>query len=386
MKGRKIILCIGLGVAAVAGLGCYWLLGDRGADLTLHGTVEIQEVRLSSKIGGRIAEVRTREGELVQAGQVLVHFEAPELEAQREQLHARVQSMTAAVDKARNGAREEEKEAADAAAEAAQARYERLKAGSRIEEIRQAEADLKKEEATLAVAKREFSRNDLLLSRNAGSATDYDNTKAEQGRSLARVAAAKARLDLLVAGSRKEDIDEAAAALKQARANALLLHNGNRSEDIVQAEAALGEAVGKLHEIEAQLQEATVRAPEPAVIEVLSVRKGDVMAPNQCILRVLRADDLWVKVYVPETELGRIQLGQGVTVTIDSYPGKRFTGTVEQIASESEYTPRNVQSVDERRHQVFGVKVRVADPDGVFKSGMAADVVLPLRTRTMHAE
>src|SRR5262249_49962808 len=115
------------------------------------------------------------------------------------------------------------------------------------------------------------------------------------------------------------------------------------------------------------------------VVEVLSVRKGDVLTPNQTILRVLRADDLWVKVYVPETELGRVQLGQHVDVTIDSYPNRRFAGTVEQIAAESEFTPRNVQSADERRHQVFGVKVRVANPEGVFKSGMAAEVTLPLR-------
>jgi multidrug resistance efflux pump len=287
--------------------------------------------------------------------------------------------MAAALEKMQSGARLEEKEAARAAAEAAQARYERLKAGSRIEEIRQAEADLRREEASLVVAQQELSRNERLFPRNAVSAADYDSTKAEAGRSVARVAAARARLDLLVAGSRKEDIDEAAAELKRTRANALLLENGNRSEDIAQAEAALAEARGKLHEVEAQLQEAFVRAPEQAVVEVLSVRKGDVLPPNQAIVRVLRADDLWVKVYVPETELGRVRLGQQVDVTIDSYPDRHFEGTVMQIAAESEYTPRNVQSADERRHQVFGVKVRVANPDGIFKAGMAAEVTLPLR-------
>jgi multidrug efflux pump subunit AcrA (membrane-fusion protein) len=93
---------------------------------------------------------------------------------------------------------------------------------------------------------------------------------------------------------------------------------------------------------------------------------------------VLRADDLWVKVYVPETELGKVRLHQEVEVTIDSYPGRTFAGTVVQVASASEFTPRNVQSADERRHQVFGIKVRVPDPQGVFKSGMAAEVILPL--------
>jgi multidrug resistance efflux pump len=380
MSIRKILLGIGVVVSLAAASGWWWLRGERGAELHLQGTVEIQEVRLGSKIGGRVAEVLIREGDLVQAGQLLVRFEAPELEAQREQWLARVQANSAALDKMRSGARSEEREAAEAAAEAAQARYERLKAGSRSEDIRQAEAELKREEATLTVAQNELRRIEWTSSRGANTAADYDSAKAEYGRSAARVAASLAHLDLLIAGSRKEDIDEAAAELKRTRANALLLQNGNRSEDIAEAEATLAEARGKLHEIEAQLREASLRAPEQAVVEVLGVRKGDVVSPNQAIVRVLRADDLWVKVFVPATELGRVRLGQEVQVSIDGYPGKRFAGAVEQIATESEFTPRNVQSADERRHQVFAVKVRVANPDGLFKSGLAAEVIMPVRT------
>ena len=380
MTIRKILLGIGVVVAVAAAAGWWWLSQERGGELHLHGTVEIQEVRLGSKIGGRIEQVLIREGDLVQPGQVLVRLEAPELEAQREQWLARVRALSAALEKMRNGARAEEREAAEAAAEAAQARYERLKAGSREEDIRQAEAELKREEATLAVAQSDLRREQQTYSRNASKAADYDNARAEEGRSVARVAAARAHLDLLIAGSRKEDIDEAAAELKRTRANALLLQNGNRSEDIAEAEAALAEACGKLHEVEAQLRESSLRAPEQAVVEVLGVRKGDLVTPNQIMVRVLRADDLWVKVFVPETELGRVRLGQQVEVSVDGYPGKRFAGTVEQIAGESEYTPRNVQSADERQHQVFGVKVRVANPDGMFKSGMAAEVTMPLRS------
>jgi len=375
------ILATGI-VAMVLGTGAfgrYWSFDHREAKLELPGTVEVQEVRLGSKIGGRVDRVLVREGDLVQPGQLLVRFEAPELEAEREQWQARVLGMSAALEKARSGARPEEKEAAQAGVEAAQARYECLRAGSRVEEIRQAEAELKREEATLAAAQHEVRRSSSLLVRNAGTTAEYDSTHAEYERSLARVNAAKAHLDRLVAGSRKEEIDEAAAELKRARANALLLQKGNRSEDIAQAEAALAETRGKLRAIEAQLQEACVRAAEPAVVEVLGVRKGDLVGPNQTILRVLRADDLWVKVYVPETQLGRIRLGQDVQVTIDSAPDKHLAGTIVQIAGESEFTPRNVQSVDERQHEVFAVKVRVANPDGVFKSGMAAEVILPLR-------
>ena len=379
MRIRKVLLGLGVVATVAAASGWWWLRGEHGAELHLHGTVEIQEVRLGSKNGGRVAEVLIREGEVVKAGQVLVRFEAPELEAQREQWLARVQAKRAALERMRNGARAEDREAAEAAVEAARARHERLKAGSRQEDIRQAEAELAREEATLAVARNELSRLEWTASRGANSASDYDSAKAEHGRSVARIAAARAHLDLLVAGSRKEDIEEAAAELKRARANALLLQNGNRSEDIAEAEAALAEACGKLHEVEAQLREAVLLAPEPAVVEVLGVRKGDVVTPNQIVVRVLRADDLWVKVFVPETDLGRVRLGQQVDVSVDGYPGTRFVGTVEQIASESEFTPRNVQSLDERRNQVFGIKVRVANPEGMFKSGMAAEVNIPVR-------
>jgi multidrug resistance efflux pump len=100
----------------------------------------------------------------------------------------------------------------------------------------------------------------------------------------------------------------------------------------------------------------------------------------------LKADDLWVKVFIPETELGRVRLDQAVTVTVDSYPGTRFPGRVIQIATQSEFTPRNIQSIDERRHQVFAAKVRVDNPQGVFKSGMAAEVTIPVARTSLNGK
>jgi len=128
----------------------------------------------------------------------------------------------------------------------------------------------------------------------------------------------------------------------------------------------------------ANLKEAVVRAPDKALVEVVAVRPGDLVPPNQPVLRVLRYQDLWVKVYIPETDLGKVRENQEVQVFVDAYPGHPFRGTITFIDAQSEFTPRNVQSLDERRHQMFGVKVRVDDPQGVFKSGMAADVWLPL--------
>jgi multidrug resistance efflux pump len=375
----KVVLAGTAVLAAVAlGLGMYWPFHRGPEVLRLPGVVEIQEVRLGSKIGGRVAKVGVKEGEIVAAGAELVTFEVPELEAQRDQWLARLRVAEAELDRARNGPRKEEKDAAKAAVDAARARWQRLKTGWREEEVRQAKSELESADADLKLAREEYDRVDRLFRQGSLSRADYDTARATRDRSLGRSAAARARLDMFATGSRPEDIAEAAAELARYQANYDLLLAGTRSEDLAAAEARVAEARGKLAEVEANLQESVIRAPERVLVEVLGVRKGDLVPPNQPILRVLRADDLWVKVYVPETKIGGIRLNDPVQVTVDSSPGKPFQGRVEQIASISEFTPRNIQSVDERRHQVFGVKVRVPDPEGVFKSGMAAEVLVPV--------
>jgi multidrug resistance efflux pump len=304
----------------------YYPFKKPAEELKYPGVVEIQEVRLGSKIGGRVAEVLVMEGDIVKPGQLLVHFEAPELEAQLKQQEGKLASAEADLLKAKNG--------------------------PRPEEIRQARSDLASTEADLKLANEEYERSDRLFRQGTEARSDYDTARANLSRAKGRVAANKARLDLLLAGTRQEDIDIAQANVVEAR--------------------------GKLQEIKANLTEARVVAPERALVEVVAVRKGDLVPANQPVIRVLRTDDLWVRVYVPETQLGKIHLGQEAAITMDVSPERRFTGVVFQISSESEFTPRNVQSVEERRYQVFGVKVRVADPQGVFKSGMAAEVTFAL--------
>jgi HlyD family secretion protein len=379
MRWKMVLAGVVVLAALAAGLGFFWPFGRNAETLHLFGTVEIQEVRLGSKVGGRIAEVRINEGDHVVAGQVLLVLEVPELEAQRDQIEAKVQEAEAQLEKAEHGPREEEKDAARAAMEAAKAALDRLIAGFREEEKRQAKNDMEAADADLRLGREEFTRIERLYRQNAATQSEYDTARATLDRSLGRAAAARARYDLMKAGNRVEDVEEGKAKLKQAEANLRLLKAGTRYEEINEARAHVADLRGKLKEIEANLKEAVVRAPEAAVVEVLAVRKGDLVTPNVPIIRVLRSADLWVKVFVPETDLGKIRLNQTVEVTVDSYPGRRLTGKVIQIASESEFTPRNVQSIDERRHQVFGVKVRVDDPEGIFKSGMAAEVFVPLK-------
>jgi multidrug resistance efflux pump len=382
---RRVLAAVVLLAAAGAALAYFWPFG-RGADeLWLQGIVEIQEVRLGSKIGGRVeclaynprTQLLIKEGDLVEKGQELVRFETPELKAQEQQWIARVKADEAARDRAEHGPRKQEKDAGWAVFQASQAKLERLIEGYREEEVRQARNDRDAARADMNQAKEEWDRMQQLYPRGASRA-DYDTARFAYNRARARYEAARAKSDMLEAGSRREDIDEAYAAMWECWNKYSLLKEGTREEDKREAQAKLEESRGRLREVQANLREAVLRAPERAVIEVLAVRKGDLVTPNQPIIRVLKADDLWVKVYVPETELGKVRLNQKVDVTIDSYPGRHFAGTVIQIASISEFTPRNIQSADERRHQVFGVKVRVDNADGIFKSGMAAEVRVPL--------
>jgi HlyD family secretion protein len=377
---KKAVICsVVVILVAGAALGWYlWRWRNGNGSLRLPGVVEIQEVRLGSKIGGRVKEVKITEGDVVEEGEYLVELEEPELQAQIEQQQARVAQAEADAEKAHNGARQQEIDAAWAAALAGFERWRKAENGFRPEEIRQVRDDLKFAEADLRWSEQDFAREELLARTSSGKQADLDLARANLNRAKAKQQAAQAKLDLYLAGTREEEKLEAAAEFTRLWSNFEVLAAGNRYEDISAADARAAEARGKLHELEASLAESIIKAPGKVVVEVLAVRKGDIVAPNQPILRVLGAADMWVKVYVPETELGKVQLGQEVEVSVDAYPGERFAGTVIQVASVSEFTPRNVQSADERKHQVFGVKVRVSKPRGVFKSGMAAEVVLPL--------
>jgi HlyD family secretion protein len=377
MPAKRWIAIAAVLVAVGAGLGFWWPFHRTPEPMRLPGTVEIQEVRLSSKIGGRVKAVRVREGDLLQTGQVLCELEAPELEAQREQAKRKRDQAAASLERLMNGARPEEIAVADAAVGTAEAKLTLVKAGWRAEEIEQARKDLAAITAQLDLAKLEWDRQ-RALPKSVTTETQFDTARSDFLRWSAQAAAAKAKLAMMEAGPRKEEVARAEADLAHAKAQRNLVKAPARSEDVAEATAKVGELDARVRELDAQLAEAVVKAPEPAVVDVLAVRPGDILAPSQPVGRVLRAGDLWVKAYVPATELGKVKLNQAVEVTIDSHPGKRFAGVIDQIATVSEFTPRNVQSVEGRENQMFGIRVRVADNQGVFKSGMAADVYVPV--------
>jgi HlyD family secretion protein len=254
---------------------------------SVSGTIEVDEVHVAPRSGGRVVELFAQEGDTLRTGQPLARLIAPEMQARRELAQAQIDTAMR-----------------DADAHAAQLEFMR--------------ADARRQE-------------DLLRSKTVSP------NEAERARSAA--------------SAEEKSLEAARMRIVQMRA--------------------------QLAEIDAELRELNVLAPNDCVLEVLNVKVGDVLAPNQELATLILPQHLWVRVYVPEPWLGLIKLGETVGARVDSFPGREFSGTVEQINRQAEFTPRNVQTVEDRIRQVFGVKIRLQNHDDKLRAGMSADVVFP---------
>jgi multidrug resistance efflux pump len=326
------------------------------------GTVEARDIRVGSKVGGRIEKVLVREGDTVKAGQVLITFDDKELQAALDQSKA-------AAEKAARGYRPEEIAEVKAAAEQAKAEYEQRKNGYRHEDIAAARADLERAKADAARAKLDNDRYQALADKDLVSKQQRDTAEAAFRMADAQQANAQHKLDELQHGYRPEEIASALARYEQAQATYAKFARGNRREDVDLAKASFSFD-------EARYREREVVAPSEATVEVLDVRPGDLIAPNTPVATLLERDQIYIRIYIPETEIGHVTLGQKAEVRVDSFAKTVFDGVVEQINQQAEFLPRNVQTREERVHQVFGVKVRIDDPSNRVRAGMAADVKL----------
>ncbi len=178
----------------------------------------------------------------------------------------------------------------------------------------------------------------------------------------------------------KEQLDEATTKAKTSAEDLRILHKGTRKEDIEAARAELQQQQRRLEMLLKQRAETTVTSSVTGVVQSMGLRPGDLVAPNQPVAEILESSQLWVRVYIPETELGLIHVNQAVRVRVDTFPKEWFPGHVVAISSQGEYTPRNVQTRAQRAEQVFGVKVLV-DPNPKLKAGMAADVDFGVKGR-----
>jgi len=323
MKKRLIIAAVALAIIAIV---IFVILDRRGHEdegvLRVSGNVEVTETNTGFKMPGRVLELLAEEGDRVRKGERLASLEGLELESEVEKVKAAVFE--------------------------AEAKLRDLRTGSRPQELKAAEADVRAAEADLAKAKKDFERADILFANGAISASQYDSFKQALDTASARHRAAVEKRSLVREGSRKEDIKAAEHRVKQ-------------------AEAALASATERL-------KDTVLNAPTSGVVLRKNSELGETVGAGMPVYTIGDLENPWIKVYVKEDKLGIVKLGQRAQVTTDSYPGKVYEGTVTYISSDAEFTPKNVQTEEERVKLVFKVKVSVRNLNDELKPGMPADV------------
>jgi HlyD family secretion protein len=319
-----------LAIAAVIGLA-YWFLHRSSApkELLLYGDVDLRQVALAFNDSERIAAVLVQEGDRASKGQVLARLDTSRLSAQFAEAQAQAAAQGAVVD--------------------------RLNNGSRPEEIAEARALLDSAKADAANAQLQYDRLRNLATISGGRAEsqqDLDNARVALDVANAKMVSDQKALDLEVAGPRKEDIAQAAAQQQADQAHLAFLQQ--------------------------QLSDAELVAPVDSVVRSRLMEAGEMASPQKPVFDLAVIDPKWVRAYVAETDLGKIRPGEAASVSVDSFPNRRFEGSVGFISPVAEFTPKSVETADLRTSLVYEVRVFVKDPADELRLGMPATVSLPL--------
>ncbi|HEV8142943.1 MAG TPA: HlyD family efflux transporter periplasmic adaptor subunit [Methylomirabilota bacterium] len=379
MRPRALKLGAAVALVVTLGLTTAWAVRHFKADettLPLSGTIEGIQVDVSTKIMGRIAEVAVREGEPVRRGRVLVRFDPDELRGELRRAEAAVATAEAQLRDLVAGARPQEIREAEEQVARAEARLADLLAGSRQQEIEQARANLRNAEATRVWTERDFRRTGDLFAKQLVAAQEVDRARQAYEVAAANEASARERLALVSAGPREHEVAAARAEARAARERVMLLRAGPRPDAVAAARSQSSQAEAALTIARTRLAEATIASPIDGVVLRKNLEAGETANPGVPIVTLLDVHNLWLRAFVPQTEIGRVRVGQRATISIDSYPGRTFPGTVSEISSEAEFTPKNVQTKKERVNLVFRIKIAVPSADGVLKPGMPADAVV----------
>ena len=307
---------------AVAAVACLTACGgDRQGTLKVSGNIEVTQVEASFKVAGRVAERAVDEGQTVKPGQLMARLEDADF---TQQVALR-----------------------QADADAARANLDKLLAGSRKEEIGSAKAQVDQTKADLTRSQADDARNSDLLQKEVISPREYDASHSAFLASQARVNQAQEQYDLVKNGPRREDIDQARARLESAEQSLSLART--------------------------QLGYATLTAPQPGVVLSKNVEPGEFVAPGTPVVTLGDLHEVYLRAYVDESDLGRVKLGQGVSITTDTFPGRRYEGHITFISPEAEFTPKSVQTEKERVKLVYRIKITVPNPQMELKPGMPAD-------------
>ena len=367
------VILVGIGLVVYGGYRLY--LSRKPYEWS--GTVEARTISVGSRAGGRISKVLVREGDSVSAGQVLLELEPGDWSAQLMQANAQQMSAEAMLDKLKKGARPEELEQARARTLTAQAALQQAMAGARPEQVQAAQARLAAQEIAVQKAKLDAQREQQLDRASASTRADLDNSDLALRQALAQRDALQNQLEELKNGSRREEVTQARAREMEQNASMKLVVAGTRDEDLRVAQAAVEAARGRVQQIQTMIDELAIRAPLPSRVEALDLRPGDILAANATAAVLLEEKELYVRIYVPETLLGRLRVGQAVPISVDSFPGRAFRGVVKHINDVGEYSPRNLQTADERADQVFATRVELQEGFNELRAGMAAFIEVP---------
>ncbi|MCP1659403.1 HlyD family efflux transporter periplasmic adaptor subunit [Neisseria perflava] len=326
---KKTVIAAVAAAALIGGGIYYWQhhTAENPAELVLNGNVDIRQVSLSFDGSGRIRELLVNEGDKVTAGQVVGHLDTEALELQKADAEAQIQAQ--------------------------QANFERLKNGSRRQEITQGQSRLKAAEAQVVQAKGDLARLQAIAADTDGKATSVHELDA--AKSALKVAQAQA--------------DESCDALR-------LLEEGLRKEDIAAAAAQVKALKAKKDLLDYQIGQGELKAPVDAVVRSRLLEPGDMASPQTPVYTLALSSPKWVRVYVSETDLDKVREGMNADVTTDSAPDKPVKGTVGYISSVAEFTPKAVQTTELRSSLVYEVRVNVDDKANALRMGQPATVKL----------
>jgi HlyD family secretion protein len=331
---KRVLLVILIAAVAAGLLYTFFARNQRGNDhfINVSGNIEATEVNVGFKISGRIVSLSVQEGDWAEKGRVLAKLDDEDLRSRLESARATLMS--------------------------AQARLKKLLAGSRPEEIREAEAALRQAQFDLENKQNSHERMKTLYERKVIPKEVFDNS--ETGFKIAKASLERTteNYKLVKEGPRKEDIEDARAQVEQARASVKLT--------------------------ETQLGYAVLSSPLSGVVLVKSSEVGEVVNPGTSILTLADLDHVWLKAYIPETDLGRVRWGQEVIVTTDLRTKKEYKGKISFISSQAEFTPKNIQTEKERVTLVYRIKVDLPNPDRELKPGMPGDGKILLTTSPLN--
>ncbi|MHB0959921.1 MAG: HlyD family secretion protein [Pirellulaceae bacterium] len=365
-------------LAVIASLLVAAILYDQYRSVThkVSGFIEADEIRVGSRVGGRVAAVAVQEGQRVRKDQVMVELEPFDLRERLLQAEANLAAQQADLERLQYGYRTEEIAQAKARYDQLAAEQAKLKRGPRAQEIEVARAQLAVAKAQLVLAGQNHARVVGLVEKRAAAAEELDRAGEQLEAATATVALREQELDLQLVGTRQEDLDRIAAQVEEALKAWELTKNGYRPEEIAAAQAARDAAQHAVDALRVQLEELKIKSPLDGVIEAMELQPGDLVGSSAPVLSLLDDQHLWVRAYVPQNRVG-IQVGQQLTVVVDCFPEETFVGTVIFVSRMAEFTPSNVQTPEERSKLVFRIKVAVSDSRQRLLPGMSTDVWLP---------